>query len=202
MATLTITSPSSRKRSVTIPLSIITMLCEIGIAIYCAVILGTTDKDSVSSQIYAFVLTTCIINFIGFVTTVFNAIFRDGKASSLLSLITIGLFIWDCVILFDQIGIDNRSNNPFYTVVFVYFIMNVVAIGIAILVIPCVCCAMCYALTKEDEQTSTDIQETIDNLQKTLKALEAMKEPTKNNTENGATASPIVTSSNVAVNNV
>jgi FlaA1/EpsC-like NDP-sugar epimerase len=200
MATLTITS--SRTSSVTIPLNIISAVTYVGFAIYCAVILGTTDKDSVSSQIYAFVLTTCIINFIGFASTVFNAIFKNGKASSLLSLITLGLFIWCCVILFDQIGIDNRSNNPFYTVVFVYFIMNVVAIGIAILAIPCICCAMCYVVTKEDEQTSTNIQETIDNLQKTLKALEAMKEPTKNNTENGATAPPIVTSSNITVNSV
>ncbi len=207
MATLTVTTSSSKNttsslgRSVTIPLGIISALTYIGFAIYSAVILGNTDKDSVSSQIYAFIVTVCVINFIGFVSTVFNTIFRDGKTSSLLSLITLGLFIWSCVILFDQIGIDNRSNNPFYTVVFVYFIMNVIGIGLAILILPCVCCAMCYAVTKEDEQTSANIKESIDKLQAAIKQIESMKEPSTATAAATATA-PTINSTNITVSAV
>jgi hypothetical protein len=208
MATLTITNSSSKNttslgRSITIPLSIISALTYIGFAIYSAVILGNTDKDSISSQIYAFVVTVCVINFVGFVSTVFNTIFRDGKTSSLLSLITLGLFIWSCVILFDQIGIDNRSNNPFYTVVFVYFIMNVIGIGLAILILPCVCCAMCYAVTKEDEQTSADIKESIDKLKAAMKQIESMKEPSTAAATATATATaPTIDSTNITVSAV
>ncbi len=200
MTTITVTSPSSRTRSVTIPLNIISALTYIGFAIYSAVILGNTDKDSVSSQIYAFVVTVCVINFVGFVSTVFNTIFRDGKTSSLLSLITLGLFIWDCVILFDQIGIDYRSNNPFYTVVFVYFIMNVVGIGLAILAIPCICCALCYSLSKEDEKAAVDIKESIDNLQAAMKKIEAIKEPSTATAT--ATTTANIDSTNVTVSAV
>ncbi len=200
MTTITVTSPSSRPRSVTIPLNIISALTYIGFAIYSAVILGNTDKDSVSSQIYAFVVTVCVINFVGFVSTVFNTIFRDGKTSSLLSLITLGLFIWDCVILFDQIGIDYRSNNPFYTVVFVYFIMNVVGIGLAILAIPCICCALCYSLSKEDEKAAVDIKESIDNLQAAMKKIEAIKEPSTATAT--ATTTANIDSTNVTVSAV
>lgn len=200
MTTLTIVHRSSNNtsplgRSITIPLSIISAVTYIGFAIYSAVILGNTDKDSVSSQIYAFVLTVCIINFLGFLNTLFNTIFRDGKTSSLLSLITIGLFIWDCVILFDQIGIDNRSNNSFYIVVFVYFIINVIGTGLAILILPCICCAICYAVTKEDEQASADIKESIDKLQAAVKQIESIKGPST------ATA-PIINSTNITVSAV
>ena len=79
------------------------------------------------------------------------------------------------MILFDQIGVDNRSVNPYYTVVFVYFVMSVVCLGIVIVLLPFICCAMCCILAKDDAADAAKTQEAIDNLKNTLESTQAPK---------------------------
>lgn len=203
MPSVSVTTPN--KISIKINLNIINILTSLGIGIYTAVILGTANKDDVSSQIYAFVLTTCIVQFvaafIAFIETITN---KKNACSALIGLITLGLFIWSCVILFDQIGVDNRSANPYYTVVFVYFIISVVCLGLVIVLLPFICCAMCCILANENTantanaETANNVKAAIDNLNEAIKKIEAVKEPNTNIiTINENTAKvPSITSSN------
>lgn len=213
MTSVSITSPN--KTTVKINLNIVSILTSLGIGIYTAVILGTANKDDVSAQIYAFVLTTCIVQFISaFITTIETITNKKSACSSLIGLITLGLFIWSCVILFDQIGINNRSANPYYTVVFVYFIISVVCLGLVIVLLPFICCAMYCILVKDkevdasinaaiDAASANNVKAAIDNLNNVLKKIDEMKEPaTVTATTTTATVPTITTTTNVTVQNV
>lgn len=140
-------SSSSTYTSLKICAALFQILINLGIGIYSAVILANNSKDMVPIEIYGFVMTICIFHF---VMAPISACSNKNKSASLLSCIGLGLFIWSCVIIFGQNGIDYKSSNPYYMAVFVYFLISVISIGLVLLILPFVCCCMCYKLSKED----------------------------------------------------
>lgn len=175
-------------------LAIPDFLLNLGIGIYSAVILSNNSKGLVSTDIYAFVITICVIHFIASINRLYSFI-QDKKSLSLTSfLISIGLFIWSCVILFAQNGIDYKSTNPYYMVVFVYFIICVIPIGIVLIILPFIICAMCYNSGKED---TINQAKTIEMLNNTIKECELVLAKAKAN--NTATAPTVPTASNTTV---
>ena len=198
MPSVSVTSPNNT--TIKIIMNIISILTSLGIGIYAAVILGTSNKDDVSSQIYAFVLTTCIVQFVSAVITIVETITnKNSTCSSLSGLISLGLFIWCCVILFDQIGVDNNSVNPYYTVVFVYFIIFVICLGLVICILPCVCCMTCYTTNNINEENAAKTQEANDKLKQTLDAIDKLMKMKEHDTQTTGATAPTISTSNVTV---
>jgi hypothetical protein len=110
-------------------------LSSLGMGIWAAVVLANTSRDLVSSQIYGYVMTSCILHF---VLLPFNIV-PNKSVEKLYGIIGLGVFVWNCVILFSQIGIDNYMANNYYYYVFVEFVINIVLIGITLLS----CCTSC-----------------------------------------------------------
>jgi hypothetical protein len=134
-------------------LKIPSFLLNLGIGIYAAIILANNSKDIISSDVYGFVMTICIISFVAVLNGLCCICQEKDKTSTFWSFVGLGMFIWSCVILFNQNGMDYKSNNPYYMFVFVYFLLSIILLGIAIIIIPFICCCMFYILSKDDIQT-------------------------------------------------
>lgn len=146
---------SSKSLIVTVGAAILQTLINLGIGIYSAVILANNSKDLVPTEIYGFVMTICILNFVMSPVNLCSAFQEKNKSTSLSNTVGLGLFIWSCVILFGQNGMEYKSTNPYYMVVFVYFLISVILTGIIIVALPFICCCMCYKLSKEESAHPT-----------------------------------------------
>jgi len=123
-------------------------IANIGFGIYTVIILSSNPREIISDEVYAFVISICIINFIRSISNI-NKLFQTNDENGCISkiipcilLIELGMIIWSCIILFGQNGIDYKSDNPFYMVVFVYFIMSVISVGLLIVLLPFICCCI------------------------------------------------------------
>lgn len=123
-------------------------IANIGFGIYTVIILSSNPREIISDEVYAFVISICIINFIRSLSNI-NKLFQTNDENGCISkiipcilLIELGMIIWSCIILFGQNGIDYKSDNPFYMVVFVYFIMSVISVGLLIVLLPFICCCI------------------------------------------------------------
>ena len=124
-------------------------LANIGFGIYTVIILSTNSREIISDEVYAFVVSICIINFVRSLSNI-NKLIQINDENCCISkiipymllIIELGMIIWSCIILFGQNGIDYKSDNPFYMVVFVYFIMSVISVGVVIVLLPFICCCM------------------------------------------------------------
>ena len=125
---LTMSETSSTYPILKICATFFQILINLGIGIYSAVILANNSKDMVPTEIYGFVMTICIFHFVMSPISACSAIQSKNKSTSLSNVIGLGLFIWSCVILFGQNGIDYKSTNPYYMVVFVYFLLCIISI--------------------------------------------------------------------------
>ena len=126
---------------------------NLGIGIYAAIILANNSKDIIPTEVYGFVMTICIINFVSVLTGVCCISQEKDKTSTIWAFIGLGMFIWSCVILFGQNGIDYKDANPYYMFVFVYFLLSIISFGIVLIALPFICCCMCYKLAKEESHT-------------------------------------------------
>ena len=142
---------------------LVSSLIHFGIGIYSAVILGNNSSSIVPSDVYGFTLTICILHFIAGMGSILSMLTQKRSiVDKLLDVAILGLFIWSCVILFAQDGNLLKDYNPYYMVVFVYFIINVVLLGLAILIVPCMCCYMCYKIDKIDTKELEAVQKSLD----------------------------------------
>lgn len=126
---------------------------NLGVGIYAAITLANNSKDIIPTEVYGFVMTICIMNFVSILTGLYSICQEKDKTSSILSCISLGIFIWSCVILFGKNGFNYRNENPYYMFVFVYFLISVIILGIIVISLPFICCCVCYKLAKEEGQT-------------------------------------------------
>jgi hypothetical protein len=149
----TSSSNNTKTMKVKVSFKIPSMLMNLGIAIYAAIILSNNSKNIVSTEVYGFVMTICVINFVSILTGLCCICQEKDNTASIWSFVGLGMFIWSCVILFGQNGIDYKDSNPYYMFVFVYFLLSIISLGIVLISLPFICCFMCYKLSKEEERT-------------------------------------------------
>lgn len=130
------------------------LLTNLAIGIYAAITLANNSKDIIPIEVYGFVMTICIINFVSILNGLCCICQKKDKTANIWLFVGIGMFIWSCVILFGQTGFDNRNNNPYYMFVFVYFLLSIISLGIIIIVLPFICCFMCYTVVKEENTSN------------------------------------------------
>ncbi len=149
---------------------LVSSLIHFGIGIYSAVILGTNSSSIVPTDVYGFTLTICILHFVAGMGNILSMLTQQrSTVAKLLDVAILGLFIWSCVILFSQDGNLLKDYNPYYMVVFVYFIINAILLGLAIIIVPCMCCYMCH---KFNEIDTKELEATRKNLDAALKECE------------------------------
>jgi hypothetical protein len=137
-------------------LGITAILMNLGFGVYAAVILGKYSIDSVPVEIYAYTLTFCISQFTSTISNLCLFVADDNKTSnSANNLIGLGLFVWSCVILFREKGIDLIHQNPYYMLIYAGFLATVVFAGVALILLPLVTCLLL---------TSNKLGETNDNM--------------------------------------
>ncbi len=141
---------------------LLSALFHLGIGIYSAVILANNSKEIVPIEVYGFTMTICILHFLLSVNSLYLAFIPDRKNVSFVDLAVLGLFIWSAVILFAQDGNILKDYNPYYMVVFVYFVMNAILLGLAIIIIPCACCLACYKINQTDTKEMEAVQKSLD----------------------------------------
>jgi hypothetical protein len=115
-------------------------LSYLGMGVWAAVVLANTSHHLVSTQIYGYVMTKCILHFV-FMS--FNFV-SNKSLRKFYDIIDLGMFVWNCVILFSQIGIDNYMANNYYYYVFVEFVFSIVLIGVTLLSYCISCCLFMY----------------------------------------------------------
>ena len=148
---------------------ILASLVHLGFGIYSAVILANNPKDIVPTEVYGYTMTICILHFLLFVNSLYMAFIPTKKTVTLLDFGILGLFIWSAVILFAQDGNLLKDFNPYYMFVFVYFLVNAILIGIAVIIVPCACCFACYKFNHLD---TNELEATQKNLDVAIKQLE------------------------------
>ncbi len=166
-------------------------LLHLGIGIYSAVILANNSKEIVPTYVYGFTMTICILHFLLSVNSLYLA-FVPKKSVNLGDLAVLGLFIWSAVILFAQDGNILKDFNPYYMVVFVYFIINAILLGLAIIIIPCMCCFMCYRFNEADKNDRKELEAIQKSLDVAIKQLELSISKNSQNANN-AESGPIST---------
>jgi len=146
---------SSKITSVKLPIlfKTLSIIDNLGIGIYTAIILVNNPREIVSTEIYGFVMSISIINFIKGLLNIALFCKKENKSGIISLLIDLGLFIWNCIILFDQNIIEYKYDNEYNTVVFVCFLISVISLGMVILIIPFLCCCLCYEASKEQDNT-------------------------------------------------
>jgi hypothetical protein len=150
---------------------LLSALVHLGIGIYSAVILANNSKEIVPTEVYGFTMTICILHFVAFVNSLYLAFIPNKKSVTLVNLAVLGLFIWSAVILFAQDGNLLKSSNPYYMVVFVYFVITATLIGLSIIIVPCACCFVCYKLFQMDEKEKAAVKNNIEVVQKNIDAV-------------------------------
>jgi hypothetical protein len=141
---------------------ILSALVHLGIGIYSAVILANNSKDIVPIYVYGFTMTICILHFLLSVNSLYLVFIPNKKSVSVVDFAILGLFIWSAIILFVQDGNLLKDYNPYYMVVFVYFVLNAIILGLAIIILPCMCCFACYKLSKIDTKKLEATQKKLD----------------------------------------
>lgn len=164
---------------------ILASLIHLGIGIYSAVILANNSKEIVPTYVYGFTMTICILHFVAFVNSLYLAFIPNKKSVTLVDLAILGLFIWSAVILFAQDGNLLKDFNPYYMVVFVYFVINAILLGLAIIIIPCMCCFACYKFNQADTKDLEAIQKSLDVAIKQLELSISKNNQSTNNAEPG-----------------
>jgi hypothetical protein len=160
-------------------------LIHLGIGIYSAVILANYSKNIVPTEVYGFTMTICILHFLLCVSNIYMAFIPSKRTMTILDLAILGLFIWSAVILFAQDGNLLKDYNPYYMVVFVYFVMNAILIGLAIIILPFICCFACYKINQIDTKELEAIQKSLDIAIKQLDLALSKNNQNTNNPEPG-----------------
>ncbi len=123
---------------------------HLGIAIWTSVLLGTSQAPS--ELLLAYVISECSFGYIGFLSNLFAAIVgKNNCCKSVKEVAGLGLFIWNCVLLFHTLGgIPQSQQSPYEYFVFVYFFINIAMICVGIVAVCCMCCGVLAFLMRED----------------------------------------------------
>jgi hypothetical protein len=119
---------------------------DLTIGIYTSIIMSNNKNNNISSEITAFVLIICIIHLLSASISILKYISDKHTKLNILPFITIGLFIWSCVILFSENIIYLKSQNPYFMVIFVYFILNIIVLGTIVITLPFIGCYLSYKI--------------------------------------------------------
>jgi hypothetical protein len=139
---------------ITILLTIPVLIKNAGISIYSTIVLVNNLRDIVTFEVYVFVIVICIIEFLKIIETFYDMFIK--KIKTILPLISLGMFIWSCVILFAQNGINYKLDNPYYMIVFIYFISSIIVSGILVIIIPSILLC-CYTIYYESSQENNNL---------------------------------------------
>lgn len=113
-------------------------MCCIGLTfgIWATVLLSNNGFHSgTSAVVVAYIITDCVLNYIRAIDSVTQLRFITNKVSKrqyVGGCLGLGIYVWNCVLLFHDIGVDRISENSYYIYIFVSFMMNTIALGIAV----------------------------------------------------------------------
>ncbi len=135
--------------------SLLMAFLHLGIAIWTSVLLGTVQAPS--ELLLAYVISECCFGYIGFLSNLLTAIVgKNNCCKAVKEVAGLGLFIWNCVLLFHTLGgIPQSQQSPYEYFVFVYFFINIAIICVGILAVCCMCCGLVAFLVHEDTAGST-----------------------------------------------
>ena len=130
--------------------SLLMAFLHLGIAIWTSVLLGTVQAPT--ELLLAYVISECCFGYIGFLSNLFAAIVgKNNCCKSVKEVAGLGLFIWNCVLLFHTLGgIPQSQQSPYQYFVFVYFFINIAMIGVGIVAVCCMCCGIMAFLVREE----------------------------------------------------
>ncbi len=135
---------------------LLSVLYNTGIVAWIISILIRENPQSVSAALFGYTIAELVVQSIKALLNCALMISNGkSKLSTMLSIISVGLFIWNCVLLFNQIGIGNVDMNLYTQYVYVQFILYCIEIG-AILVGSCIgCICGCVYLMKDETSMPT-----------------------------------------------
>jgi hypothetical protein len=140
------------------------MTCSISLAFatWATILLSNNGSSNTTDRVFAYMITDCIVNYIRAiesVTSIRHALSNTSKVNYMGSCLGIGMLIWNCVLLFRDIGIDRISENPYSMYIFVSFIVNMIAVGISVCILFITGCCMGYmiCMEKEKETPNTNV---------------------------------------------
>ncbi len=137
--------------------SLLVAFLHLGIAIWTSVILGTAQAPS--DLLLAYVIAECCFGYIGFIVNLIRAIVgKHGCCKATMEVGALGLFIWNCVLLFHTLGgIPQSSQSPYEYFVFVYFFVSIAMLAFAILVVCCMCCGVVAFIVNDKTTVETTV---------------------------------------------
>ncbi len=104
----------------------------------------------------AYVIVDCVVNYIRAIESVTllrlltNNVSKRQYVGGCLGL---GMLIWNCVLLFRDIGVDRISENPYYMYIFISFLVNMIILGIAVcMLVITICCLGCFICFDQDSK--------------------------------------------------
>ena len=108
------------------------------------------------SNLWGALLATCII--VGLNLLVHNKPRSNddpNKSGATASCLTLGIFIWLCVELFNDCAISNLRNNQLHILGYIYFWIIIGIISLMFLVLICGGCIFCVAAVSEEKTNNT-----------------------------------------------
>lgn len=113
-----------------------------GLAIYATICLAQ-NGDNTQGVIFAYVITECVACYLVGIKNIV-CIFNDKEKMSAVSCLALATYIWNIVMVATFDIFNNIKANPYYTFIFVQFIVGNVMMVIGVLlmvglVIACIC---------------------------------------------------------------
>ena len=137
-------------------LTILTLCCQLAVVSWIISILARNNPYDVSGQLFGYTLTELVVGILRIPVSALNFCRKEpAKENSFFTIVSLGLFIWNCVLLFNQIGIANTATNAYTTYVYVQFILYCVGFGVGILILCGTCCFACAMLAGMDTKQPT-----------------------------------------------
>ena len=134
-------------------------------AIWATILLSQNGFSSGCSElIVAYMITDCIVNYmraINCVTVLRKQINGQSGLDYVGGCLSLGMLIWNIVLLFRDVGIGRISENSYYMYIYVSFIVNMIAMGVAIcaffITMCCIGCAICNDIKHEQKTENKDL---------------------------------------------
>lgn len=134
-------------------LNILAICCQLAIASWIISILARNNPYDVSGQLFGYALTELIVGILRIPVSCLNICTKEpSKVNSFFTIVSIGLFIWNCVLLFNQIGVQNVDTNAYTMYVYVQFILYCIGLGLGLLIMCGACCVSCVLLANMDSE--------------------------------------------------
>lgn len=111
------------------------------------------------SNLWAALLTTCIITGINIIVSAKNSAQEEKNSSNILHCLGLGVFVWLIVEIFNDCAMSHLRNNALHTIAYIYFWVCVGILGVALITLMCgTCCLLCCSReSKEPLPTTNDL---------------------------------------------